>query len=97
MSKILNQLASSEKLRGDFPKPVKNKIGYSDWVNETFEKEIGRIYRVVIDRTERLLIEKALQRAQGNQLVAAKLLGLNRNTLRSKIKKLHIETQRFRS
>ncbi len=66
-------------------------------IEETFATQTGRIYRAVIDRTELLLIEKALERAHGNQLIAAKLLGLNRNTLRSKIKKLHIETQRFKT
>ena len=66
-------------------------------IEESFITQSGHIYRAVIDQTERVLIEKALERASGNQLAAARLLGLNRNTLRSKIKKLHIETQRFRS
>ena len=66
-------------------------------IDESFTTQSGHIYRAVIDQTERVLIEKALERAGGNQLAAARLLGLNRNTLRSKIKKFHIETQRFRT
>ena len=56
----------------------------------------GEIYRSVIDNTEKILIEKALERSCGNQIVAAKLLGLNRNTLRTKIRKLNINMGRFK-
>ena len=56
----------------------------------------GEIYRFAIDSTERILIEKALQRTLGNQISAAKILGLNRNTLRSKIRRLNINTGRFK-
>ena len=56
----------------------------------------GEIYRLVIDNTEKVLIEKALERSAGNQIAASKILGLNRNTLRSKIKKLSIDTKRFK-
>ena len=56
----------------------------------------GEIYRSVIDNTERVLIEKALERSCGNQIVASQILGLNRNTLRTKIKKLNIDMGRFK-
>ncbi len=56
----------------------------------------GEIYRLVIDNTEKVLIEKALERSAGNQIAASKILGLNRNTLRSKIKKLSIDTKRYK-
>ena len=54
----------------------------------------GRIYHLVIQDTERKLIEKALEESGGNQLLAAKVLGLNRNTLRSKIRRLNIVVQK---
>ncbi len=50
----------------------------------------GRILRDV----ERPLIEKVLASTFGNQLKAAVLLGLNRNTLRKKIRELDIEVSR---
>ena len=56
----------------------------------------GEIYRCVIDTAEKILIEKALERSMGEQLTAAELLGINRNTLRNKIRKLNIDTQRFK-
>ena len=56
----------------------------------------GQIYRLIIDDTEKILIQKALERTSGNQIFAARILGVNRNTLRSKIKKLNIDLARFK-
>ncbi len=50
----------------------------------------GRILRDV----EKPLIEKVLAALRGNQLKAAALLGVNRNTLRKKIRELGIEVTR---
>ena len=50
----------------------------------------GRILREI----ERPLIEKVLAVTRGNQLKAAALLGVNRNTLRKKIRELEIEVTR---
>lgn len=43
------------------------------------------LYRTVMAQVERPLIVLALQRTGGNQIQAAQLLGINRNTLRKKI------------
>lgn len=56
----------------------------------------GQIYKQIIGATERLLIEKALQKTHGNQILAARVLGLNRNTLRTKIKKLNIVMEKYK-
>ena len=53
--------------------------------------EGGRFYRQFLQRVEKPLIEWSLRRAWGNQVKAAKILGLNRNTIRAKIKKLGID------
>ena len=52
--------------------------------------EPGDVYRQVVERVERPLIEAALTRTGGNQIRAAALLGINRNTLRKKIVDLGI-------
>ena len=52
------------------------------------QQKEGEIYKSVIQEIEKPLIQWVLERTKGNQLRAAKLLGINRNTLRSKIKKL---------
>lgn len=56
----------------------------------------GKAYDKVIGDAEKMLIEKALKRSFGNQSIAAKLLGINRNTLRSKIQKYSIDITKFR-
>jgi len=52
--------------------------------------ETGDIYRRVLEEVERPLIETVLRRTDGNQIRAAALLGINRNTLRKKIAELAI-------
>ena len=56
----------------------------------------GQIYKAVIWDTEKILIEKALHKTHGNQIIAARILGLNRNTLRTKIRKLNIQMDKFK-
>jgi len=52
------------------------------------------LYSRVVREVEKPLIELSLAATRGNQLRAAKLLGLNRNTLRKKISDLDIEVSR---
>ncbi len=51
---------------------------------------LGDLYHRVLREVERPLIARALEFTGGNQLRAAELLGLNRNTLRKKIRELGI-------
>jgi two-component system nitrogen regulation response regulator GlnG len=48
----------------------------------------GRIYRAVMARMELPLLRHALELCGGNQLRAARLLGINRNTLRKRLRLL---------
>jgi two-component system nitrogen regulation response regulator GlnG len=48
------------------------------------------LYQRILREVERPLIQKVLQVTSGNQVKAAELLGLNRNTLRKKIRELDI-------
>ena len=43
------------------------------------------IYEMVIRNVERPMLEFVLRQANGNQPVAAEMLGINRNTLRRKL------------
>lgn len=52
------------------------------------------LYDRVLKEVERPLISQSLAATRGNQLRAAKLLGLNRNTLRKKIRELNISVLR---
>jgi Fis family transcriptional regulator len=44
------------------------------------------VYDMVINCVEKPLLESVLHRVQGNQTHAAQMLGINRNTLRKKMK-----------
>jgi two-component system, NtrC family, nitrogen regulation response regulator GlnG len=50
--------------------------------------ESGKLYRSVMARVERPLLRQALDLVGGNQLKAARLLGINRNTLRKRLRLL---------
>ena len=55
--------------------------------------EVEDLYGAIIQRVEKPLIELILEKSRGNQIRAAKMLGINRNTLRKKIKELKIEVK----
>ncbi len=45
------------------------------------------LHGMVIDEVEKALFENVMQMAAGNQSLAAKILGINRNTLRMRLAK----------
>ncbi|WP_374405739.1 nitrogen regulation protein NR(I) [Pelagerythrobacter sp.] len=55
----------------------------------------GTLYHRALAAFERPLFEHALRETGGNQLRAAKLLGINRNTLRKKLAELDVQPERF--
>lgn len=59
-------------------------------------KDRVKIYKLLLDTFEKPLIENVLRKTEGNQLEAAKVLGINRNTLHAKIKKLEIDVNGFK-
>ncbi len=56
----------------------------------------GFLYKSVLEAIEKPLIEHILERTEGNQLKAARILGINRNTMRTKIKKLGINAAKWK-
>ncbi len=54
---------------------------------------IGSLYDTVIAEVERPLIEIMLKLYEGNQKKTAEVLGMNRNTLRKKIKELGLNIE----
>ncbi|HEU4645959.1 MAG TPA: helix-turn-helix domain-containing protein [Burkholderiales bacterium] len=49
------------------------------------------IYDMVLKNVEKPMIEMVLGRAEGNQTRAAAMLGIDRNTLRKKMRQLRIK------
>ena len=49
------------------------------------------IYEMVLKNIEKPMIETVLRHAEGNQSLAAEMLGINRATLRKKMQQLRIK------
>ena len=54
----------------------------------------GKVYRAAVAIIERPLLAHVLATTGGNQLRAARLLGLNRNTLRKRCRELGLDLPR---
>jgi two-component system nitrogen regulation response regulator GlnG len=61
------------------------------YLKEMTKLENCNLYETVISEVEKALIEIVLKETGGNQLKAAKTLGINRNTLRTKVKEYRIK------
>lgn len=75
---------------------MKTKRAYDQIDDIILEADRGQIYEKVIGEAEKIIIEKTLKLSFGNRSIAAKLLGINRNTLRFKISKLGIDVEKYR-
>ena len=83
------QQVSLEKL-------VKSKLEVLFEEQEREQVELNGLYGIVLEQVEKPLIEMSLDVCRGNQVKAAKLLGINRNTLKKKIDnyKISIRTRK---
>lgn len=52
------------------------------------ETERGRLHRLIAAHVERIVLAAVLAASAGNQLEAARILGINRNTLRKRLRLL---------
>lgn len=66
-------------------KLVKSKLEVLFSQQRETQVELGDLYNIVIEQVERPLIELSLEVYRGNQVKTAKMLGINRNTLKKKI------------
>ncbi|MCL4767638.1 MAG: nitrogen regulation protein NR(I) [Hyphomicrobiaceae bacterium] len=105
---ITAEIVDSELGQGLIAGSVEPEPAENGSLSEIVERHLGRyfarygrelpppgLYDRVIRAVEQPLIAAALAATRGNQVRAAELLGLNRNTLRSRIKELDIQV--FRS
>tara|TARA_B100000029_G_C17605120_1_gene967156 strand:- start:5903 stop:6151 length:249 start_codon:yes stop_codon:yes gene_type:complete len=73
----------NKNINGPLSDAVKNSVAhYFDQLNG---EEVTGIYEMVLKETERPLLEITMEQARGNQTRAAKMLGINRNTLKKKL------------
>ena len=86
-------------------KTGRTKLSLADYVEAQFGEfvramklgSVQDLYPTFIRAVERPLIELALQETNGNQMQAARLLGVNRNTLRKKIGEFNISVERCKN
>lgn len=60
-----------------------------------YNEKNGELYKSILEIIEKPILEYALKRSEGNQFKAARILGINRNTIRAKIKRLGINPGMF--
>jgi Fis family transcriptional regulator len=58
-----------------------------NYLNTLGDQDATNLYRQVLDQVEKPLLEVIMERTHGNQSRAAICLGINRATLRSKLKR----------
>ena len=71
-----------------FSKVLENYLSKN--INKINTEYQGDVYNYFVTELEKVLLFEVLKNKNGNQLKAAELLGLNRNTLRKKITELNI-------
>lgn len=95
------------ELTASAPEPESGQSMDGDSIGSAVERHLKRyfsahgdnlppagLYERVLHEVERPMIELSLAATRGNQVKAAQLLGLNRNTLRKKIRELDIQVMR---
>ncbi len=98
-SRNLTAESFSSLLHNGVGTPDAQKLGFdilirqhlSQFVHRMVEVNAGGILRLILGRVEAPLIEMVLKEVGGNQIKASKLLGINRNTLRKKIREYGLQ------
>ncbi len=68
-----------------------------EFVHRMIQANAGGILKHVMDRIEAPMLEMVLKEVGGNQIKASQILGINRNTLRKKIKEYDIHLRNNKS
>ena len=76
-------------MKKNFPDNIDTLL--DQYFNDLDGDQPSTIYEMVINTVEKPLLIYILNKTEGNQSKAAKMLGLNRNTLRKKLKQYNLE------
>ena len=95
---IDTELVSEALPQDNAVESAKTNLGYSsaleDWLSRN-NVPTGTLYHSALAAFEKPLFAYALRETEGNQLRAAQLLGINRNTLRKRLSDLEIRAEDF--
>jgi len=89
----LQRPLSSKELISEDPAQALAEVVREVLMSEVRTGNADHIHESVIGKVERTLIGMVLEEERGNQVRAARRLGINRNTLRKKMKDLQITTR----
>jgi two-component system, NtrC family, nitrogen regulation response regulator GlnG len=89
---VLGEPRSGDEQEQSLEMLIRNKLVSS--LSQMDVNELDNLYDMVLHQMERPLIEIVLEKTRGNQVRTAEILGINRNTLRKKIKTLEIDIRK---
>lgn len=69
------------------PLRTQAKIAIKSYLSQLNGNDVDNMYDLVLSEIEAPMLEEVMQYTRGNQTRAANLLGINRGTLRKKLKK----------
>ncbi|HZU65101.1 MAG TPA: sigma-54 dependent transcriptional regulator [Novosphingobium sp.] len=91
---LLPMLEQNARAEAPAPGPVGLEEAVAHWLDETRPPQ-GLVYDTALAAFERPLFTGILRQTGGNQLRAAQVLGINRNTLRKRLNDLAIDPDSF--
>ena len=65
-------------------------LGLGEFLDQLRGRRFPELYRVLLDQVDRAVLRQALERGEGQLTAAAFLLGVDRNTLARKVKRLKV-------
>ena len=89
-STLLAESLPSQLTNPSAPPPAPEHFDWNEFVNERIIAESTSLYAESVERMEREVLLRVLRHTRGNQLQAAKILGITRGSLRNKIRTLGI-------
>ncbi len=91
---MFEQNISSQFITGDLqtqtkasPLRTQAKVAIKNYLSQLNGNDVDDMYDLVLSEIEAPMLEEVMQYTRGNQTRAANLLGINRGTLRKKLKK----------
>ena len=85
-SPFTTTISNSSQVQTQKPLRASVKQAVNKYLKESNSLEIDNLYELVLAEIEAPLLEEVMTHTRGNQTRAANLMGINRGTLRKKLK-----------